>query len=67
MRVEPANASAPAAMLADSQPPIARRPIVAPEADLREEIRDSVRLLTGCLGATGLLAVLLHFVTVWAG
>jgi hypothetical protein len=48
-------------------PPVAIRRQVNPSAALTEEIRDSVRLLAGCLGATGAAAVLLHFVTVWAG
>jgi hypothetical protein len=48
-------------------PPIARRRDLTPSAALSEEIRDSVRLLAGCLGAAGAAAVFLHFVTVWAG
>jgi hypothetical protein len=48
-------------------PPVAIRRQVNASAAFTEEIRDSVRLLAGCLGATGAAAVLLHFVTVWAG
>lgn len=45
-------------------PPVARRPIIAPAAALKEEITDSWRLLFGCLGAAVAVTVLLFLSTV---
>jgi hypothetical protein len=48
-------------------PPIARRPIVAPTAALKEEITDSWRLLLGCLGAAITVTFVLYLLTILAG
>ncbi len=48
-------------------PPLARRPVVAPAAALKEEINDSWRLLFGCVGATGAVTALLYVLTSLVG
>jgi len=44
------------AMVTETIPPLARRPVVSPAMALREEINDSWRLLVGTLGAALLMA-----------
>lgn len=59
--------TAQARSASDEVPPLAARHALAPGAALTEEIRDSLKLLGGCLGATIAVAVLLHVLAAWAG
>lgn len=51
----------------EEPPPLARRPIVGSATALTEEINDSWRLLLGCLGAAGVVTVVLYLLTVVTG